>query len=222
MVTLDYISQLPKNIREEIHACMTQRSLESGDSIYQQNEESDALYQVISGEIRIFNVSREGREVLYVTYHKGDTFGEIGVLDQGVRPHNAVANGPTVLSVLQKKDFNDLRQQHPEINEQLILMLCQRLRLVFGFFEGSALLPLPSRLAQRLVNLRIEQEKKHQKNDNTEIHLSQSDLANMMGASRQAISKVLKSWEDQKLIKLDYGKTTILNLKQIRKIASEL
>jgi len=43
----------------------------------------------------------------------------------------------------------------------------------------------------------------------------------MMGASRQAISKILKSWEDQKLIKLDYGKTTILNLKQIRKIASE-
>jgi len=156
MVTLDYISRLPKNVREKIQACMTQRSLESGDSIYQQNQESDALYQVVSGEIRILNVSRDGREVLYVTYHKGDTFGEIGVLDQGVRPHNAVASGPTVLSVLQKKDFNDLRQQHPEINEQLIMMLCQRLRLVFGFFEGSALLPLPNRLAKRVVELSTE------------------------------------------------------------------
>jgi len=83
MVTLDYISQLPIDVREKIQACMTLRSLENGDSIYQQNEESDALYQVVSGEVRILNVSREGREVLYVTYHKGDTFGEIGVLDQG-------------------------------------------------------------------------------------------------------------------------------------------
>jgi len=219
MVTLDYISQLPKDVREKIRACMTQRSWENGDSIYQQNEESDALYQVVSGEIRILNISREGREVLYVTYHKGDTFGEIGILDQGLRPHTAVASGPTVLSVLRKKEFNDLRQQHPEINEQLIMMLCQRLRLVFGFFEGSALLPLPNQLAQRLVNLSTELEKKHHNKNNTEIHLSQNDLANMMGASRQATSKILKSWEDQKLIKLDYGKTTILNLKQIRKIA---
>jgi len=219
MVTLDYISQLPKDVREKIRACMTQRSWENGDSIYQQNEESDALYQVVSGEIRILNISREGREVLYVTYHKGDTFGEIGILDQGLRPHTAVASGPTVLSVLRKKEFNDLRQQHPEINEQLIMMLCQRLRLVFGFFEGSALLPLPNQLAQRLVNLSTELEKKHHNKNNIEIHLSQNDLANMMGASRQATSKILKSWEDQKLIKLDYGKTTILNLKQIRKIA---
>jgi len=222
MVTLDYISQLPIDVREKIQACMTLRSLENGDSIYQQNEESDALYQVVSGEVRILNVSREGREVLYVTYHKGDTFGEIGVLDQGVRPHNAVASGPTVLSVLQKKEFNYLRQQYPEINEQLIMMLCQRLRLLFGFFEGSALLPLPNRLAQRVVALSIELEDQHHIGTNPEIHLSQNDLANMMGSSRQAISKVLKSWEDQGLIKLDYGKTTILNLNEIKKIANEL
>jgi len=222
MVTLDYISRLPKNVREKIQACMTQRSLESGDSIYQQNQESDALYQVVSGEIRILNVSRDGREVLYVTYHKGDTFGEIGVLDQGVRPHNAVASGPTVLSVLQKKDFNDLRQQHPEINEQLIMMLCQRLRLVFGFFEGSALLPLPNRLAKRVVELSTELEDKHHNDTNPEIHLSQNDLANMMGASRQAVSKVLKSWEELGLIKLDYGKTTIIDLNEITKVANEL
>jgi len=102
------------------------------------------------------------------------------------------------------------------------MMLCQRLRLLFGFFEGSALLPLPNRLAQRVVALSIELEDQHHIGTNPEIHLSQNDLANMMGSSRQAISKVLKSWEDQGLIKLDYGKTTILNLNEIKKIANEL
>jgi len=200
---------------------MTQKTLSNGDSIYLRNEKSDALYQVVSGEVRILNVTRDGREVLYISYHGGDCFGEIGLLDHEPRPHNAVASGPTVLSVLYKSDFDDLRQQYPEIDEQMILVLCQRLRLLFGFFEGSTLLPLPNRLAQRIFDLSTAPGKASDADSVHEIHLSQHDLANMMGASRQATGKVLKHWEEQGFIKLQYGKTAILDLKAIRAIADE-
>jgi len=189
--------------------------------VFRKNEQPTALYQVISGEIRILNVTREGKEVLYLTFSEGDCFGEIGLLDGQPRPHNAVASRATILSVLRKSDFDDLRHKHPEFNEQVTLVLCRRLHLLFGYFESTAIMPLPNRLAKRIFDLATSQRGNNELPQACDINLSQNDLANMMGASRQATGRILKQWEEQKLIRLDYGKTTILDLNSIQDIADQ-
>jgi len=208
----DYISPLPENVRAKVAERMTRKALMHGEPAYRCNDESDALYQIISGEIRILNVSREGKEVLYLTYHEGDCFGDIGLLDNKPRAQNAIANGPTVLAALKKQDFDELRTLYPELIEQISLVLCQRLHLVFGFFESSALLPLSQRLSQRILDLARQDQHESGSTKDHEINLAQSDLAHMMGVSRQAIGKILKDWEEQGLIKLDYRKLTVIDI----------
>jgi len=217
----NFFSSLPEQTRQKIKVRMTRITLFNGDSAYRRNEEADALYQVVSGKIKISNVSKDGKEILYVVFGEGDCFGEVGLLDHKPRAHNAISSGTTVLSVLKKNDFDVLIEEHPEIIKSLALVLCANLHTVWDFFESRTLLPLQQRLAQRISDLTASHEKEPKKEFVQDINLSQIDLANMMGASRQAIGKILKGWEDQSFISIHYGKMTIINLDAIEKIAQQ-
>jgi len=200
---------------------MTRRTLSDGDSVYRRDDDADAFYQIVHGKIRLSNVSNDGRELLYLEFSDGDCFGEVGLLDQSQRQHNAISSGTTELSALKKRDFDELSTEHPEIVTSLALILCAKLHTSWDLFDSRTLLPLPQRLAQRIYDLTAYQSKEAKGKSPHDINLSQIDLAHMMGASRQAIGRILKRWEDQSLVHIHYGKITIIDLPEIKKIASE-
>jgi len=107
---------------------MVPKTLVAGESVYLKNDEPEAFYQIVSGKIRLSNVSKDGREILYLVFEDGDCFGEVGLLDHSKRPHNAIASGATELSVLGKLDFDELSKEHPEIIKLLAILLCTKLQ----------------------------------------------------------------------------------------------
>jgi len=212
-------SGLSEEIRQKLDARMTQITLLDGECAYRRNEDADALYQVVSGKIKVSNVSKDGKELLYLVFEEGDCFGEVGLLDFEPRAHNALSSGTTILKVLKKNDFDVLLAEHPEILKPVARVLCTKLHTVFEFFENRALLPLPKRLANRIYELGVSEGGNTDNKLSLDIELSQMELAHMMGASRQAVGKVLKLWESQNLIRIHYGKITIVDLLAIEEIS---
>jgi len=87
--TYNFFDQLPQDLRQEVRERMVLKTLMTGETVYLRNDEPEAFYQVISGKIRLSNVSKDGREILYLMFEDGDCFGEVGLLDHSKRPHNA-------------------------------------------------------------------------------------------------------------------------------------
>ncbi len=216
----NWITQLPTQVQAATMALMHPRQYKKGDTIYQEGRIPNALWQVVSGSVRVVNTSSEGKEVVFAVFEAGDCFGEISMIDGKASSNTAVAIEALELMELPRDSFNHLYQTYPAFVQQLNGFLCERMRHLFSFYEGIALRPLESRLAHRLCYLtgNIPNKTTFSPAVN-EINLTQQDISNMLGATRQAVSKILNQWRDANIISIDYGKITIHNPAQLALIA---
>ena len=121
---------------------MTERTLADGDALFRINEEPNELYQVISGKIKCNMYSHDGKEVVISTLLSGETFGEQGLVDALPRATNTYSVGPSIVNVLNKKQFSMLCKKHNEINAQLIIMFSLRMRIAFEINTGRVFVGL--------------------------------------------------------------------------------
>ncbi|GAA6152360.1 Crp/Fnr family transcriptional regulator [Pseudoteredinibacter isoporae] len=198
--TLNWIAQLPAAVEAEVRAALKPRPIQAGETIYRFGEEADAIYQVTSGSVQTSNVTAEGKEILLHIMQPGECFGEIGIIEGSLRAQNAEAREDGELAAMNKKEFNELRKRHPEINEAILQMQCTRLRMVFMFIEDSALRPLRQRLARRLVLMATMMGAQKGEQIFIKLTLSQEELGKMLGASRQSINKELSYLEKEGIV----------------------
>lgn len=179
---------------------------EPGTNVYRQGERASALYQVLSGRVLMRTHSASGRELLYVYMDPGDCFGELGLIDGRSCHHDADAGPRTTLLRLGRSEFQELRREHPSLNDALLQLLAKRTRSIYETIEDAFLLDMPHRLARRLRDL--FQQQSRQGNDPVLVG-SHEELANMIGSSRQSVSTLLKEWEVAGIIELSYGRVTL-------------
>jgi CRP-like cAMP-binding protein len=191
------------------------RPVVRGEVIYTESSVLGALWQVRSGAVRVTNQTADGREVLFAIFGPGDCFGEISLIDGGVAPNTAVATERGELAELSKADFERLYTLHPAFSRQLNRLLCARVRHMLHFYADVTLRSLEQRMANRLVYL-VNATPVAQ--PGSRVALTQQDLANMLGASRQAVSKILNQWRVHGLIALEYGGITILQPASLERI----
>lgn len=201
----DWIAQLPQDVRAETLHCMRPRVFEKGDIIYAEGRRHNALWQVRQGSVRVTNQTPDGKEVLFALFSVGDCFGEISLLDGHPAANTATAAERVELAELSRGDFDELYQRHPAFAQQLLKLMCGRVRHMLNFYAEVTLRPLEQRIASRILYLRAD--------DGQEgvqaLQFTQQDLANMVGATRQAVSKVLNQWREQGIISLEYGGITV-------------
>lgn len=212
----NWIDQLPNELRLHTRSLMRRRSVVKGETIYTEGSRPSALWQLQSGAVRVTNQAPDGREVVFAIFGPGDCFGEISLIDGGVASNTTTAIERGELAELSKANFDLLYQQHPEFSRHLNRLLCARVRHMLHFYADVTLRSLEQRMANRLVYLvsmapAVQSELR--------LALTQQDLANMLGASRQAVSKVLNQWREQGLIDLKYGGITLLQHASLRRIA---
>lgn len=216
-----WIEKLSEATRLELQQHMTIETFANGEFLFQAGQEADALYRVISGQVKMTNISNEGRETLYGIWKRGDIIGELGLLDQRPRMHNAQAHGEVCVAKVKRKDFQKLRDRHPEITEQLILFLCDRLRVSSEYYDEATLLDLPQRLAMRLYEMAADFGRPSEDGVLVDLGLSQAELGNLVGASRQSIGKVLNDWQKKGIIDIHYGRLTIKQLDILEGLVSD-
>ena len=212
----NWIDQLPQPLGESVRARMTRRLVGKGEIIYREGELHGALWQVISGTVRVTNQAADGKEVIFAIFAAGDCFGEISLIDGLPAANTATAINEVELEELSGTDFDELFQQHPAFARQMAQLLCGRVRHMLTFYSDVTLRPLEQRIANRLCYLSSGGAGG---SVSTDLQFTQQDLAAMVGATRQAVSKVLNQWRGEGIISLEYGRITVCSYASLEAIA---
>lgn len=200
---------------------MSLRSLKDGELLYKPGDIASALFQVVSGLIVLKRCNSEGGEYLATFHGPGECFGELPLLvEQQVRGFAAEARGATEIACLDKKEFDQIALEHPQIYQQLCRKLCKIITSLLQQVELSS----QASLRQRLANLIIDACKRHGKtNDNginINIPLSQTDIGNMLGVTRQSVQRELRSWRENGWVGRSGGQIVVNNIKALEQEAA--
>lgn len=183
------------------------RKVKKGTILFRKGDPGTNLYAVCAGAIRISAPSELGKDAIFNLITPGEIFGEIALLDGGERTADAVAIENCDLMVLERRDFIPLLREYPDIAMRLIEVLCHRLRRTTEQVEDVMFLGLPSRLAKALLYL-------HQRSPaeapRETIRVTQREISQMIGVSRESANKQLRDWERRKWLKLERGGVIIL------------
>jgi len=185
----------------------------SRQRIFDKGDDGDRLLGVLGGQVRIYVMSSEGRELIMNVLMPGDVFGEISLIDGKPRSASAVAMGPTDLLHIRRADFLAALRKNCDLALKFMEILCERVRWTSGLLEDASLLDLPSRMAKRLLNLAGGIGEKQKDGVRIGLKLSQTDLGNMLGVTREAVNKQLREWKRDGLVDMQEGQLLILDQK---------
>ena len=196
------------------------RRYRKNETIFHQGDPGDSLYIIESGSVKIVLPSPEGEEgAIIATLSRGDFFGELALLDGAPHSATAVAIEPTEALVLRRDRFDDLVETEPALRRALFAGLVMELRRLTGHVEELHFLDLPGRLASRIVRLAQES----QPGATTDIRLdwpfTQSDLAAMIGGTRQTVNRLLADMTAQDLVRLERDALIIPDLDRLARAA---
>jgi CRP-like cAMP-binding protein len=177
---------------------MRETSFDGGQAIFARGDPGRDIYLVTSGRVRLSVLTSEGRELSFAHAEQGHVFGEIAVLDGGVRTADATAVGKVGALTLSKGALTRLIEQRTAMREAVIKFLCNRVREADHQLEGIALYPIEVRLARLfLATARQKGELKPGAQIVIDLPVSQSELALLIGASRPKVNAALALLEDQ-------------------------
>lgn len=198
---------LAPDVLERIAALATQKSCRRGEIVFSAGDAGDALFGVVSGRIRISAGSADGREIFLNIMQPGDTFGEIALLDGGTRTATATAIEASELVSIRRGPLFELLGREPKATLELLRLCGERLRWTSGLLEDAVLLDAAARLAKRLLSLG----ELHGEDGagGRVVRISQEELANFLGTSRQAVNEQLQDWKARGWVALGRGTITV-------------
>jgi CRP/FNR family transcriptional regulator, cyclic AMP receptor protein len=173
---------------------------------------------VLKGRVKICTHSEDGKELVLNLINPGEVFGEIALLDGSDRTADAVTLDQCEMLVLERRDFVPFLGRHPEACMRLFAVLCERVRRTSELLEEALFLEGASRLAKRLVRLAEIFGEPTGGGIRIGLRLSQQQLGNMVGMSRESMNKQLGQWRREDLIRMDDGYITIPDLDRLREI----
>jgi CRP-like cAMP-binding protein len=204
-------------IERLVHLGVT-RHLEDNENLFLKGDPGDALYGVLAGRIRISASAPSGKEVILSIMEAGDIFGEIALLDGMARTADAWGIGQAQLFKINRREFLDFLDRQPSLYVHLLQMVCERVRSTNEFVEDYAFLGLPARLAKRLLSLSKFFAETEPDDDSKGLHISQSELGQLMGRTRETINRQLQVWRKKGWIELPHGHIKIVDHEALREL----
>lgn len=189
-----------------------------GDAVYHRGDAGDSLMVILSGRIKIFNVASSSREVVLNFLGAGDLSGEFSALDGESRSADAAALEPTTALLLFRRDILPVLERHPQAMLGVVMVLTKRLRLMTAMAEHN-LLQMSAKAASGLLRLAEQHGREAADGVLLDLKLSQRDLGNYLGLSRENTSRELGRLKDQGLIRVDGAQVTIVDLDGLRDAA---
>jgi CRP-like cAMP-binding protein len=173
--------------------------------LFRKGDPGTHMVVVVRGRVKVCTHSEDGKELVLNLINPGEVVGEIALLDGADRTADAVTLVDSDLLILERRDFIPFLHRHPDACMRLIAVLCERLRRTSELLEEALFLEGSSRLAKRLVHLAEIFGKPVSDGVKIGISLSQQQLGNMVGMSRESMNKQLKQWRQDGLVRIEDG-----------------
>lgn len=186
--------------------------------LFRKGDPGTSMMVVRHGRVKVCTHGECGKELVLDMFGPGDVFGEIALLDGSPRTADAVAIDDCDLLVLDRRDFIPFLLEHPDASVRMLEVLTYRLRRTTQLLEDVAFREGPARLARRFLRLAEFSGRDVDDGIFVDMPLSQQQLGDMVGMTRESINKQLKQWRNQGLIIWNRGYYTITNMDDLSKI----
>lgn len=191
-------------------------TLKRGATIFSKGDPGNSLVAVISGTVKISISSADGRNAILNLIGPGEIVGEVAVLDGHARTADATANTNCEIFVIDRREFLPFVRSQPALAMKFIELLCARLRWTSDQVEEVILQDLPGRLASALI--RLAEKHKGARGDRT-IAITQQEISEMVGMTRESINKQLRAWAGRNWVRLEHGAIVVLDTDALRELA---
>jgi len=194
--------QLGVGQRDALFARARVQKYAAQQTIFLMGSPGDSMLAVLTGTIRISVPSPDGKEVVLAILGPGEICGEIALLDGKERTADARAATDCSVVVLERRDVLAFFGQHPDAWAKLVEVLCERLRVADQQMAEFALSPVPVRLARALLRLANADERAVNGVTVARVHLTQRELGNIIGATRESVNKYLRAWQRKGYVRI--------------------
>lgn len=218
-VSLTVLRALPifETLDDECLAPLTRvamlRNIPRSTVVLHDGDRTDNIYFVLSGALKVQVSDLEGREVILSMLGPGELFGEMGVLDDHPRSATVLAVEPSEVVMIGKADFKQCLIENPDVSLFIMRNLTKRLRLADRNIESLALLDVYGRVARLL----LESSETIDGRQVVTHKISKQDIAKMIGASREMVSRVMRDLLLQGLIEEENGQLILVDLSVLKR-----
>lgn len=188
------------------------KTIERTTTVFAKGDPGTSLFAILEGQVKVISFSEQGKYAVFNVLSAGDIFGEIALLDGGERTADVIAITDCKLLVIERRDFLPLVHSRPDIAQKLIEVLCERLRKTSRQVEEVMFLDLSAKLARALLRLK-------ESSGGQKIALTQSEIAQIIGASRESTNKQLRDWENLNWIQLERGEIVLIDTESLAAVA---
>ena len=200
----------------------TLKSFEKDSIILSEQDAGSALFVMVTGKVKVARVSNDdkNKEVILTLLNPSDFFGEMALLDGLARSATVTSIEDSQVFIIQRNDFLDLIQQHPEVSIALLQELTQRLRAAGMKIKALSLKDAEGKVATVLLQLADDMGKIKQGVVEIEKLPYQHELANMAGTSRETISRTLHTFAKKGLVELEGATLRITSYEKFKDLYS--
>lgn len=212
-------SALDAEAAAALRASMTEKRVPRSGVIFSEGEPGDRMYVILDGKVKLGQTSPDGRESLLAVLGPGEVFGELSLFDPGPRTATATAVTDTVVVGLGHADLRPWLTGRPEVAEALLQALAQRLRRTNEALADLVFSDVPGRVAKQLLELA---DKFGQPGpDGVLVHhdLTQEELAQLVGASRETVNKALADFTQRGWIEVDQRQVLLVDMERLARRA---
>jgi CRP/FNR family transcriptional regulator, cyclic AMP receptor protein len=213
---ISLFARLKPDERAGLARLLQPRAYRAGQTIFMQGDPGHGLYLIDQGRVKIMVTSPAGKGLLINTLGPGDFFGELALLDGEPRSADAVARDACRLLLLRRADFLAFVESRPAVAIQLLAVVSRRLRHTTQQMQDVAFSDVPTRLARVLLALAAAHGQPAGEGVSINRRITQSELAEMIGATRESANKWLKAYERQGLLQRQRGFITLLAPEALR------
>jgi CRP-like cAMP-binding protein len=209
LASVSIFSSLDERALDALVRATTTRRLDAGEVLFHKGDQGRQLYGVLSGRLKASASGGDGKEIYLNVCDPGEVIGEIALLDANPRSATIVALEPSELLVLDRRELLPFLERHPRVAIAIAELLAERLRRITEVVEDAVLLALRARLAKKLASLARRYGRATPEGVLIDLPLSQQELGDMVGTSRESINKQLRAWSHEGLLVSARGQITL-------------
>jgi len=225
-MSIDLLRRCPlfAGLREEelkrIRAVAIPKQVGKKEVLFSEGKEAKGFYVILSGKIKLYKISPEGKEQILHVVSAPDAFAEAALFLEGTYPAFAEALSDSQLLFFPKREFIQLIEKNPQLSINMIVSLSQFLKKFASLIEELSLKEVSSRIAKYLIDLSLKQSREGRSSKEVELDLSKTQLASKLGTISETLSRTLAKMKGKGIIDVKKNRILILNREALEELAS--
>jgi len=207
---------------KRIRAVASLRQIGKKEILFGEGEEAKGFYVILSGKVKLYKISPDGKEQILHIVSAPDAFAEAALFLEGSYPAFAEALADSQLLFFPKRDFIQLIERNPQLSINMIVSLSHFLRRFASLIEELSLKEVSSRVAKYLIDLSLKSAKEGKNPKEVDLDLSKNQLASKLGTISETLSRTLTKMKAKGIIDVKRNKILILNQEALRESAAGL